>query len=171
MDILEDLAIAADICRACAMDDDDAAHVARLDRLVGYLRTAKAPDKRELVMQVADEQVVGPMGADERARSRHRERKAIDRYREDAQFNRLIQMTVANVMRTFGEVDPQRADRDACDIATRTAALILQSLYEEHGELNRLRAEADNWKRLAEENVELRPKPPIMFPSPPLPSS
>jgi hypothetical protein len=92
-------------------------------------------------------------------------RKAVERYRKDARFAHIVKSIVAKVMSDHGPVGPDRADREAYDIAERVAAMVLESLYHEDQELGHQRALADHWQKLAEDTLALSPRPPVIFPS------
>ena len=47
------------------------------------------------------------------------------------------------------------------DIALETAALVLQTIYEEDGEIAALKAMVDQYKRMAERALAIAPMPPV----------
>lgn len=90
---------------------------------------------------------------------KRREKTASERYREDARFNAIVQSIVSRVMKERGPVDPERADRDAYEIAIRVAAMVLETIFQEDAELNAQRELAERYKKIAEDALMFAPPP------------
>ena len=99
----------------------------------------------------------------ENERAEHIKSLAIDRYRNDARFRALAMSTVSRAMHDHGRVDPYKADRDACDIATTACVVLLETIFQEDAELNAMRRERDEYKKIAERALALSPIPPIFL--------
>jgi hypothetical protein len=91
--------------------------------------------------------------------------RASERYRRDHRFHAIAQSVVTSVLREHGPVDPERADRDAYDIAIKVAAMVLETVFRDDAELNAQRAIADQYKKLALESLGFRPMPPLIAPT------
>lgn len=75
------------------------------------------------------------------------------RYMRDVHFRHHVQAITARVMQDHGPVDPEKADRDAYEIALRVATTMLETMYAEDGRLAQLRRETDDLRRLIEKQV------------------
>lgn len=91
------------------------------------------------------------------------DRRSRERYRRDARFHALATSIVARVMNDHGRVDPERADQEAADIATRVAALVLETVFTEDAELNVQREIAERYCKLAEDALACSPILPPIF--------
>ena len=86
-------------------------------------------------------------------------------FHSDARFRMLAQMAVARTMDAnaafldSAEIEP----RDVHEIAMSVAARLLQSVYEDDAEINRLRAERDHYRAMVEKLSVLTPLPPMVF--------
>jgi hypothetical protein len=67
--------------------------------------------------------------------------KFFERTEKDARMRMLAQACVAFAMQERGPVDPERADRDAHDIASLAAHLLVSRIYVEDTELRQLKEE------------------------------
>lgn len=74
---------------------------------------------------------------------------------KDARIRALIYATVAFVLNDHGPVDPERADREAHDIALATATILAKRIYDGDAELHALRAERDLYKDITERGLML----------------
>lgn len=94
--------------------------------------------------------------------------RAFEAYRKDQRFRMIADSCVAMAHQEHGRVDPERADRAVNDIATRAVVLLLQRIYEEDAELNALKWERDQYRRLAEDSLKFTPPRilPVKYPLP-----
>lgn len=88
---------------------------------------------------------------------------ALDRYRNETRFRAYVQSIVARVMKDHGPVDPEKADRDAHDIALTVGAMMVETMFQEDGELANLRLERDALRELLEKQVGLSLAPPMLL--------
>jgi hypothetical protein len=95
-------------------------------------------------------------------------------YRYNARARQIIDMCVVRGLRDRGEGNPygNDFDRHAADVATEAVALLLQYIYEDDGEISRLKTECDLLRKMVED-AALRFLPPITVktgePQPPNP--
>lgn len=108
-----------------------------------------------------DRKDMHPMDRMEAERMDALKERAIDAYRKDRRFHATAQSIVAHVMREHGRVDPERADREASDIALDACALLLKTIYENDEEISRLVQERDIYKGFAEQSAGITPMPMI----------
>jgi hypothetical protein len=93
-------------------------------------------------------------------------KRARESYDKDSRFRMLAMSCVSRVMSDHGPVDPERADREAHDIALAATALLLQRIYEDDAELRATREERDRYKQLAEKAFLVSPITPIFLKDP-----
>lgn len=84
---------------------------------------------------------------------------AFDRYKNDIRFRQMAQAMVYNAMYEHGPVDPEKAERDAHDIALTACVNMLELVYQEDAELGRLRMERDRYRKAVETYVVSTPLP------------
>lgn len=84
-------------------------------------------------------------------------KRAIDSYNKDARFRILAMSVAAQVMHDHGPIDPERADREASEIARMVAILMLQRIYDDDAELASMREQRDHYKKVAEQLALLSP--------------
>ena len=96
----------------------------------------------------------------------HIDKTAMEIWQRDRRLHAIVLSSVASAMQEHGPVDPERADRDAHDIALKAALLAVTRIVEEDAELKHARMERDAFRKLAEETISLSPMRPIVFPSP-----
>ena len=77
-------------------------------------------------------------------------RRAIEAYRNDPRFHARVSAIVDRVLHDHGPVDPERADREARDIAVDVAAQVLQASYEGDAEIASLKHERDADKKFSD---------------------
>lgn len=94
-----------------------------------------------------------------------RVKKAAHQFRNDARFRALVDSTVHEAFTEHGRIDPERAERDAHEIATWAAALLLARIYEQDAELRATREERDNYRALAENAFASTPSPMVWNPT------
>jgi hypothetical protein len=85
--------------------------------------------------------------------------RSVEAYRKSMPFARRIDSIVAYVMQQHGPVDPHKADRDAHRIAQDVAAMLLQAIYEDDGEIRNLKAETDAIRQAYEKWAVMQPMP------------
>lgn len=90
---------------------------------------------------------------------------AAEMMKKDHRFRMMVDSTVAQAMRDHGQVDPDRADQGAFDIAVAATALLLARIYTEDAEINALRIERDAYRKRAEEALNFG-MPRMFVPSP-----
>lgn len=90
-------------------------------------------------------------------------KRSVSAYRASMRFHAMTQAIVARVLQDHGPIDPERAEREACDIATATAAMVLQMVYEDDAELRNQKAEAERYRQLAEDAIVTHNKPPFFI--------
>jgi hypothetical protein len=83
--------------------------------------------------------------------------KHFDRIAKDARMRALAQSCVALAMQEYGPVDPERADRDAHDIASLAAHLLVSRIYTEDSELRGLKEENERLRQMAFETARTTP--------------
>lgn len=84
--------------------------------------------------------------------------RAEESYRRDARFRALAISSVAQAKDEFGLVDPERADDDAVEIATRATILLLQRVFEGDAELFAARHERDLYKQMVADAMVTIPR-------------
>jgi hypothetical protein len=89
-------------------------------------------------------------------------------YERDVRVRALVQSCAAFAQQEFGRVDPEKADRDANEIATRACMLLAGRIYTEDAEIVALRYERDQYRKLAEDTLLGLPRIPLI-PDPPRP--
>lgn len=92
-------------------------------------------------------------------------RDAVEAYHRDQRFRSIVQQIVAYALNKHGPVDPERADREAHDIAQDVCAMLLRAIYEEDAELRAVGAERDRFRKIAEDALGLMP-PRLFIPKP-----
>jgi hypothetical protein len=80
-------------------------------------------------------------------------------YRSELRAKRIVDMCVANAMNESGEPDEYNFRRYAHDVATDATLTLLEYIYTNDGELALVRAEAAEWKRMAEQALAATPRP------------
>lgn len=88
---------------------------------------------------------------------------ALDSYKRDKRFYMLAQSCVAEALHRHGQIDLNHAAQAAYDIALEAVTVLLQQVYENDAELNRLRTERDHFQKLALRGLELSPPTVIMI--------
>lgn len=89
---------------------------------------------------------------------------ATELYRKDVRIRAMIDSAVHAARGEFGRyIDPERADKEALDLALRACAILASRIYTEDAEINSLRWERDRYKQLAEQSLRLAPSPPLVF--------
>jgi hypothetical protein len=86
-------------------------------------------------------------------------------WERDARFHALALSAVAKALRKHGPIDPERAEREAHDIAIDAVVNVLASVYTDDAEISALRMERDAYKEQALKFATLGPLPPIIIPS------
>lgn len=89
---------------------------------------------------------------------------ATELYRKDARIRMLVDSAVHAARGELGRhIDPERADKEALDMALRACAILASRIYTEDAEINVLRHERDQYHKLAEESIILRPHQPFVI--------
>ena len=88
---------------------------------------------------------------------------AMQLWERDNRFRMIVQSSVVAAMDKHGRVDPERADREAHDIALEAGILIATQILEGDAELKAARMERDHYKALAERAIRLSPSPPMIL--------
>lgn len=84
-------------------------------------------------------------------------------YRYEATAKRIVDTCVAHSLNEQGEPDEYNFRRFAHDVAALATTTLLQYVYENDREIQRLREERDHYKRLAEEGLNLIPIPHLIL--------
>ncbi len=84
-------------------------------------------------------------------------RDAAKTFEREARVRMIVKSAVAEARHGFGPIDPERAERDATELAMRAAAVTAHRIYNEDAELRALRYERDHYKAIAEQTVRAFP--------------
>lgn len=77
----------------------------------------------------------------------------------ERRFAALVHSVVSQAVHKHGRIAPDDADRGAYDLATEVAAILLQTIYENDAELKAQKALADEYRKIAEDALDLSPMP------------
>ena len=83
---------------------------------------------------------------------------ATDLHRRDLRTRALIDSSVHTAMDDYGPIDPEEAGRDAARIAQSACAILAARIFTEDAELHAIRAERDQYRKLAEEALSVSPR-------------
>jgi hypothetical protein len=87
--------------------------------------------------------------------------------RRDHRVRMLVDSSVVHAREELGRyIDPEQADEEAFSLAQRACAILASRLLTEDEELNAMRIQRDQYKKLAEESIMLRPSPAFVIPLP-----
>jgi hypothetical protein len=89
--------------------------------------------------------------------------KAAKEYRTDPRFRMMVDSCISLARQDHGLIDPEKAERDAHEVATLATALLLARIYHEDAEIRALRAERDQYRKIAEEALLCSPAPSILL--------
>lgn len=87
------------------------------------------------------------------------EKVAAELYRDDLRIRMLINSSVGMARDIEGPIDPEKAERDAADLALRACSLLAARILQEDAELRLARSERDRYRKLAEDTLAMTPRP------------
>jgi len=87
-----------------------------------------------------------------------RERQARERFHTDPRFRAIVQSTVHEVLARW----PQFQNREGNDLGLDLAAALLERIFTDDAELLAQRAEAERYRKLAEQALWATPTPLIL---------
>lgn len=80
-------------------------------------------------------------------------------YQDDRRIRMLVDSSYATARDELGPIDPERADRDARDLALRALTILASRIFTEDAELQALRGERNRYRQLAEDAITFIPGP------------
>ena len=79
------------------------------------------------------------------------------RYKIDLRFRSMVQSVVGQTRKELGRINPDRAERDATELALQSCALLIETIFQNDAELNALRHQVDAFRKMAEDALRLSP--------------
>lgn len=92
-----------------------------------------------------------------------RDLQSIQSYRSEQRFAAQVQQIVAYALNRHGPINPDRAERDAYDIAMTATAMLLRTILEDDAELRAMKQQVNAYRKMAERSIALSPVPLVIF--------
>jgi hypothetical protein len=89
--------------------------------------------------------------------------QALDEYHRDMRFRAIVLSAVREARDKWGPIDPERAERDACELAELACVLALKRAFDNDAELTAARTERNQYRALALRGLEIAQSRPIVI--------